>query len=210
MKHYKFSITFKSEILLRQSKTLTASRRSMSLVFAVCGVHGSIVHGHGWSCNGWFSRCGTARTASKFHQAVMFALDLDQWQYTITGKVPQHHDGSVCVDMSSLNTSRIEMFKRTFWRPQVRPIGPTWRGYLVLSFRGYQRFDQWLQLLYPPSKSLLHAIVEHRSYLLWQSGGNTVIQTPRTVGIYGPRFRNYCLDYHETWQKWSKDVNFEV
>ena len=59
MKHYTFSITFKSEILLGQSKTPTASRRSMSLVFAVCGVHGSIVHGHGWSCNGWLSRCGT-------------------------------------------------------------------------------------------------------------------------------------------------------
>ena len=41
----------------------------------------------------------------------------------------------------------------------VRPIGPTWRGYLVLSFRWYQRFDQWLQLFYPPPESLIHAIV---------------------------------------------------
>ena len=59
MKHYKFSITFKSELLLGQSKTPMTSRCSRSLVFAVCGVHGSIVHEHGWSCNRWMSRCGT-------------------------------------------------------------------------------------------------------------------------------------------------------
>ena len=54
----------------------------------------------------------------------------------------------------------------------VCPIGPTWRGYLLLSFRGYQRFDQWLQLSYPPPKSLLHAIVERRSSLSCLSGRN--------------------------------------
>ena len=59
MKHYRFSITFKSELLLGQSKTSIASRRSRSLVFAVCGVYGCIVHEHGWSCNGWLSMCGT-------------------------------------------------------------------------------------------------------------------------------------------------------
>ena len=120
MKHYKFSITFKSELLLGQSKTSTASRRSRSLVFAVCGVLGPIVHEHGWSCNGWLSRCGTvwvSRTSSKFRQAVMFALDLHQWQFAITGKVQQHHDGSVCVGMSSLDTGRMEMPKWTFLTP---------------------------------------------------------------------------------------------
>ena len=84
IKQYKFSITFKSELLLGQPRTPTASRCSRSLVFVVCGVHGSIVHEHGWSCNGCLSKCGTAwgsRTSSKFHQAVMFALDLDQWQF---------------------------------------------------------------------------------------------------------------------------------
>ena len=38
MKHHTFSIRFKSKFLLGQSKTSTASRRSRSLVFAVCGV----------------------------------------------------------------------------------------------------------------------------------------------------------------------------
>ena len=42
MTHNKFSITFKSELLLGQSKTSTTSRRSRSLVFAACGVHGCI------------------------------------------------------------------------------------------------------------------------------------------------------------------------
>ena len=120
MKHYKFSITFKSELMLGQSKTSTAYRRSRSLVCAVCGVHGSIVHEHDWSCNGWLSRCGTAwvsRISSKFRKAVMFALDIDQWQFAITGKVPQHHDGPVCVGMSSLDAGRMEMLKGTFLTP---------------------------------------------------------------------------------------------
>ena len=120
-------------------------------------------------------------------------------------------DGSVAVGMSSLNTGRMEILKGTFFDPlRVCPIGPTWRGYLVLSFRGYQRFYQWLQPSYPPLMSLLHAILELLSYLSWLSGGNTASQTPRTIGIYGPRFRNYRLDCHETWQKWSRDVNSEV
>ena len=37
-KHYKFSIRFKSELPLGQSKTSTASRHRRSLVFAVCGM----------------------------------------------------------------------------------------------------------------------------------------------------------------------------
>ena len=48
-----FSIRFKSELLLGQSKTCTASHRSRSFVFAVCDVHGSIVHEYDWSCSGW-------------------------------------------------------------------------------------------------------------------------------------------------------------
>ena len=50
-----------------------------------------------------------------------------------------------------------------------------------MSFRGYHRFDQWLQHLYPPPKPLLHAIVEHRPYLLWLSGGNTAILSNLTL-----------------------------
>ena len=120
MKHYKLSITLKSELLFGQSKTSTISQRSRSLVFAVCGMHGSTVHEHGWSCNGWFARCGTAlvsRTSSEFRQAVMFALDLDQWQFAITGKVPQHHAGNVSVGMSSLDTGRVDVLKGTFLMP---------------------------------------------------------------------------------------------
>ena len=130
MKHYKFSITFKSELLLGQSKTSSVSQRSSSLVFAVCVVHGSIGHEHGWCGNGWLSRCGIAwvsRTSSKFYRAAMFALDLDQWQFKITGKVPQHHDGSVSVAMSSLDTGRMEVLTGTFWRPR----GSLYRSYLA-------------------------------------------------------------------------------
>ena len=67
------------------------------------------------------------RTSSKFHQAVMFALDLDQWQFAISGKMPLRHDGSVCVDMALLDTSRMDMFKGTFWRP----LGSPYRAYLA-------------------------------------------------------------------------------
>ena len=122
MTYYKFSISFKWELLLGQSKTPTASRRSRSLVFAVCCVHGSLVHEHGWSCNGWFSRCGTAwvsRISSKFRQVVMFVLDLDQSQFAITGKVSKHHDGSFSLGMSSLDTWRMDMPKGTFLTPSA-------------------------------------------------------------------------------------------
>ena len=50
-------------------------------------------------------------------QAVVFALDLDQWQFAVTGKVPQHHDGSICEVMSSLDTGRVEMLKGAFLTP---------------------------------------------------------------------------------------------
>ena len=73
------------------------------------------------------------RTSSKFHQAVMFALDLDQWQFAISGNVPQHHDGSICVDMSSLDTSRTEMFKGTFFTPAGFALySYCYRAYLAL------------------------------------------------------------------------------
>ena len=167
MQHYTFSIRFKSEFLLDHAiRAFHGAGRSRSLVFAVCDVHGPIVHEHGLSCSGWLLRCGTAwvrRTSLKFHQAVMIALDLDQWQFTIMGKEPQYHDGSVSADISSLDTGRMERLKGTFFDALgVRPLGPSWRRYLLLSFRGYQRFDQWLQLSYPPPKSLLHTVVEVR------------------------------------------------
>ena len=120
----------------------------------------------------------------------MIALDLDQWQFAIMGKEPQYHDRSVSEGISSLDRGRMERFNGTFFDAlRVRPIGPTMRGYLLLSFRGYQRFDQWLQLSYMPSKSLLHAIVELRWFSIsWLSGGNHAHQTQRTVGTYGQCF----------------------
>ena len=71
-------------------------------------------------CSGWLSTCGTAwvpRTSSKFRQAVLFALDFDQWQFAITEKVPQHYDGSIAVGMSSLDKGRMEILKGTFFNP---------------------------------------------------------------------------------------------
>ena len=38
----------------------------------------------------------------------------------------------------------------------------------------------------------------------------TASQTQQTVVIYGPLFRNYLFDYHETWQILSRGLNFEV
>ena len=206
MQHLTFSTRFKSEFLLGHAiQNSHGARRSRSLASAVCDVHGPIVHEHGWFCGGWLSRCGTAwlsRTSLKFHQVVMIALDLDHWQFAIMGKEPHYHDVSLSVRISSLDRGRMERLEGTFFdAPRVRPIGPTMRGYLLLSFRGYQRFDQWLQLSYLPSKSLPCAIVELRwSSISWLSGGNNARQTQRTVGIYGPVFCNYWLDYHETWQ----------
>ena len=210
MKHYKFSITFKSELLLGQSKTPMTSRRSRSLVFAVCG---SIVHEHGWSCNGWLSRCGTAwvsRTSSKFRQAFMFAMDPDQWQFAIAGYVSQHHDGSVPVGMSSLDTGRVEMLIGAFRRPQGSSYMVYPSGIPRTVLPGISKIRPVAAAFIPTKEVPIHAIVEHRSYLLWLPGGNTAIQTPRTVGIYKPWFRHYRLDYHNTWQKWSRRVNFKV
>ena len=58
-----------------------------------------------------------SRSSWKFRQVVMFALGLDPWQFAITGKIPQHHDGSVYIGMSSLDTGRMEMLKGTFLTP---------------------------------------------------------------------------------------------
>ena len=120
-------------------------------------------------------------------------------------------DARSCV-FKTVTFTRMGRLKGTFFdAPRVRPIGSTLRGYLLRSFRGYQRFDQWLQLSYLPSKSRLHAIVElRRSSISWLSGGNNARQTQRTVGIYGPVFCNYWFDYHQTWQKWSRRINFVV
>ena len=61
MQHYKFSIRFKSEFLLGHAiQDFHGARHSSSLVFAVCDVHGPIVHEHGLSCSGWLLICGTA------------------------------------------------------------------------------------------------------------------------------------------------------
>ena len=146
MQHFTFSIRFKSEFLLGHAiQNFHGARRNRSLAFAVCDiVHGPIVHEHGWFCGGWLSMCGTAwvwRTSLKFRQAVMIALDLDQWQFAIMGKEPQYHDGSVSVGISSLDRGRMERFNGTFFDAlRVPHIGPTMQGYLLLSFRGYQRF----------------------------------------------------------------------
>ena len=63
------------------------------------------------------------------------------------GKEPQYYDGSVSEGMSSLDRGRMERFNGAFFDAlRVRPIGPPVRGYLLLSFRGYQRFYERLQL----------------------------------------------------------------
>ena len=86
-----------------------------------------------------FAAGGCQGVALKFRQAAMIALDLDQWQFAIMGKEPQYHDGSVSEGISSLDRGRMERFNGTFFDAlRVRPIGPTMRGYLLLSFRGYQ------------------------------------------------------------------------
>ena len=223
MQDFTFSIRFKSEFLYGHAiQNSHGARRYRSLAFPVCDMYGPIVHEHGWFCGGWLSRCGTvwvSRTSLKYRQAVMIALD--QWQFTIMGKKPQYHDGSVSVGIPSLDRGRTERFNGAFFDGlRVRPIGPTMRGYLLLSFREYQRFYQWLQLSYMPSKSLLHIIFElrwssiswrsGRSSISWLSGRNNARQTQRMVGIYGPVSRNYWLDYHDTWQKLSRSVNFVV
>ena len=119
MQHYTFSIRFKSEFLLGHAiQNFHGARRNRFLAFAVCDVHGPIVHEHGWFCGGWLSRCGTAclsRTSLKFRQAVMNSLDLDQWQFAIMGKEPHYHCGSVFVGISSLDTGRMERLKGTFF-----------------------------------------------------------------------------------------------
>ena len=198
MKHYKFSITFKSELLLGHPK-LPWLLAAASPWYSQCGVRGSLVYKHGWSCNGWLSRCGTAwvsRTSSKFHQAFMFAMDPDQWQFAIAGKVPQHHDGSVSVGMSSLDTGRIEMLKGTFWRPQGSPYRAyPWRIPRTV-LPGMSKIRPMAAAFIPATDVPTTRHREHRSYLLWLPGGKTAIQTPRTVGIYKPWFRNYWLDYH--------------
>ena len=164
----------------------------------------------------WYSQCAAwLEDLVKFRQAFMFALDLDQWKFAITGKVPQHHDGGVSVGMLaavlSLDTGRMETLKGTFFNAlRVRPIGSTWhRGCLVLSLRGHQRFDQWLQLSYPPPTSRLHAIVEHRgclaailpakryerseftSHSFVATGSITIKHGRNGVGVSFLRYRNF-------------------
>ena len=202
IKHYKFSITCKSELLLGQSKTPTASRRSRSLVFAVCGVRGSVVHEHGWSCNGWLSRCGTAwmsRTSSKFRQAVMFALDLDQWQFAITGKVPQHPDGLRRNLVAEHRQDGSRCLKGRIWCPQGSP-------YRAYQARIPRAVLPGISKIRPMAAAFIPATEVPTTRHRWASavlfrlfGGNTAIQTPRTVRNYGLRFRNYWFEYHETW-----------
>ena len=153
MKHFKFSITFKSELLLGPSKTPMASRHSRSLVFAMCGAHGSNVHENGWSCNGWLSRwCTTwmSRTSSKFRQAVMFALDLDQWQFAITGTVPQHHGGLRRNVVVGHRQDGSRCLKRRFWRPQGSP----YTAYLARKpvFSGISKISPMAAALLPASE----------------------------------------------------------
>ena len=212
MQHCKFSIGFKSEFLLGHAIQ----------EFTVLAAAGP-----------WYSQCATCMAPSwlVLHWAVVMvwhSLSLED----LVKIPPSGHDCPGSRPMAVYNygkattlpwrkrlriyivmdTGRMERLKGTFFDALgVRPIGPSWQRYLLLSFRGYQRFDQWLQLSYPPPKSLLHIIVElRRSSISWLSGGNNSSQTQRTVVIYGIMFRNYWLDYHETWQKWSRGVNFEV
>ena len=209
MKHYKFSITFKSELLLGQSKTPTVSQRSRSLVFAVFAVHGSIVHEHGWS---------SQRVVIKVWHSLSVE---DLVEIPPSGQVcPGSRQMAVCnygkgtatpcVGMPSQDTGRLEMPKGTFWRPQGSP----YRAYLARIPRtvlpGISKIRPMAAAFIPapgiPTTRHHWASVALIS-LLCLSGAHTAIQT---VEIYGQRFRNSWLDCHETWQKWSRGVNFEV
>ena len=68
----------------------------------------------------------------------------------------------------------------------------------------------WQQHSHQPPTSLLYAIVELRLSSSLLSGGNTASEIQHEVGIYGPLFQNHWIDFHETRQKLSRDVNFEV
>ena len=163
---------------------------------------GSIVQENGWPCSGWLSRCGTAlMSRTSYNSAKRSYLP-----WISTSKVGVCNDGkgtttpwrgvSICPQAYRRWTQA--EWRRFFDVLRVRPNGPIPCGYLVLSLRGYQRFDQWLYLSYPPPKSRLHAIAEPRSFLSWLSGSNNASQTQRTVGICEPLFRNYWFDFHET------------
>ena len=65
----------------------------------------------------------------------MIALDLDQRLFAITGKVPQHDDGSFSVGIS-LNTSRVETLEGAFFDAQSSP----YRAYLARTPRSYCPF----------------------------------------------------------------------
>ena len=126
MKHFKFSITLQSELLLGQSK-LSRLLATAAPWYSQCAARmAPSCMNMAWpaagGCQGVAQPERRLRTLSKFRQAVMFALDLDQWQFAIRGKVPQHHDGSVCVGMSSMDTGRLEMLKGMFWRPHGSPF----------------------------------------------------------------------------------------
>ena len=202
MKYHTFLFRFKSGLLIGRSKISTVSRRSRSFVFEVCDVHED-----GWSCSGRLSRYGTgcmSKTSSKFYQTFMLPCTSISGSLQFKGNAPQYHDESISVD-----TGRMENLTGTLFDAlRVHPIPDEDTSYCP--FGGIEGFNQCLQLSYPPPKSLPHAIIELWSSLSWLSGGNTASQTQQTVEISGPLFRNYWLDYHESWQKLSTSVNFDV
>ena len=112
MKYCAFSIRYKSGLLLSQSDISTASQRSRSLLFALCGVAPSCMEMVGSAAGGWRGvaelECRWPRQNSTERSC---CPDLDQWEFANKGNVPQHHDRSVSVGVSSSDTNRMETFK---------------------------------------------------------------------------------------------------
>ena len=135
MKHHTFSIRFKSKLLLCQSKSSTASRRSRSLIFAVCGVVASckkMADPSAGGCQGLAQP--DCRGPRKIPPSIHVCPGPRQAGVCNYGKGTTTPWRDVSVGTSSLDTSRIEPLKGTFFDfLRVRPIGPTCRGYLVLS-----------------------------------------------------------------------------
>ena len=97
-----------------------------------------------------------------------------------------------------------------FWRPQCLP----YRAYLA---RIPRNVHPEISKTRPMAAAFIPATevptTRHRwaSVMLIVAVWRKFCDSNATDGpIYGPRFCDYWLDYHEAWQEWSRGVNFEV
>ena len=156
MKHREFVIASQSELLLGQSKLsrlLTAAGPWYSQCAACMapscvnmagpaaggcqGVarpecRGPCRNSAKRSCLPWISTNGSLQIGERYHNTMTEASALACRRWTQAGW---------------------RCLRGRFDDLGVRPRVPTWRGYLELSFRWYQRFDQWLQLFFTRHRS---------------------------------------------------------